>query len=106
MAGRFDSVPSALRSARTVKKMRPYRQFAATALLVLSELALAQAKDDYPARPIRVVVVYGAGGGLDIVTRIVADPLTHALGRQVVVENRPGAGGNIGTELVSRAAPD
>lgn len=68
--------------------------------------ALAQAPADYPARPIRVVVVYGAGGGLDIVTRIVADPLTQALGRQVVVENRPGAGGNIGTELVSRAAPD
>ena len=67
---------------------------------------MALAPADYPARPLRVVVVYGAGGGLDIVTRIVAEPLTQSLGRQIVVENRPGAGGNIGTELVSRAAPD
>lgn len=61
---------------------------------------------DYPSRPVRIVVVYGAGGGLDVVTRIVADPLTRSLGRQVVVENRAGAGGNIGTEYVARSAPD
>src|SRR6185436_19146170 len=51
-------------------------------------------------------VVYGAGGGLDVVTRIVAEPLTRSLGRQVVVENRPGAGGNIGTEYVAKSAAD
>jgi tripartite-type tricarboxylate transporter receptor subunit TctC len=66
----------------------------------------AHAQADYPVKPVRIVVVYGAGGGLDVVTRVVADPLTRSLGRQVVVENRPGAGGNIGTEHASRAAPD
>lgn len=67
---------------------------------------LAQAPADYPVKPVRVVVVYGAGGGLDVVTRIVAEPLGRALGRQVVVENRPGAGGNIGTEYVAKQPGD
>jgi len=66
----------------------------------------AQAPGDYPVKPVRIVVVYGAGGGLDVVTRLVADPLTRSLGRQVVVENRPGAGGNIGTEHVARSPAD
>jgi tripartite-type tricarboxylate transporter receptor subunit TctC len=61
---------------------------------------------DYPYKPVRIVVVYGAGGGLDIVTRILADPLSKSLGRQVVVENRPGAGGNIGTEYMAKQPPD
>ena len=68
--------------------------------------ACAQTGTEYPAKSIHIVVVYGAGGGLDVVTRVVADPLTRSLGRQVVVENKPGAGGNIGTEYVARAAPD
>src|SRR5687767_7600572 len=87
-------------------RMTSHRLFAAAILLALATPAAAQVPADYPVRPVRVVVVYGAGGGLDIVTRIVAEPLTQSLGRQVVVENRPGAGGNIGTELVARAAPD
>src|SRR5215831_16488973 len=66
----------------------------------------ARSQADYPAKPVRIVVVYGAGGGLDIVTRIIADPLGKAFGRQVVVENRPGAGGNIGTEYVARQPAD
>ena len=66
----------------------------------------SQTAAEYPSKPVRIVVVYGAGGGLDVVTRIVADPLTRSLGRQIVVENRPGAGGNIGTEYVARSAPD
>ncbi len=68
--------------------------------------AHAQAPSDYPVKPVRIVVVYGAGGGLDVVTRLIADPLTRSLGRQVVVENRPGAGGNIGTEHAAKSTPD
>src|SRR5262245_22996163 len=66
----------------------------------------AYSQAEYPAKPVRIVVVYGAGGGLDIVTRIIADPLGKTLGRQIIVENRPGAGGNIGTEYVAKQPAD
>jgi len=82
--------------------------FAACAMVlaVAAGVARAQAPADYPVKPVRIVVVYGPGGGLDVVTRIVADPLARSLGRQVIVENRPGAGGNIGTEYVAKQAAD
>jgi len=65
--------------------------------------ALAQ---DFPSRPIRLVVPFGPGGVSDIVARAYAQGLEKALGQSVVVENRAGASGNIGTEMVARAAPD
>jgi len=68
--------------------------------------ALAQSAADYPAKPIQFVICYAPGGGVDVVGRIVAERLTRNLGRQVVVENRPGAGGNIGTAYVAKAAAD
>jgi len=71
--------------------------------LAVSGVAGAQ---DYPAKPIRVIVPISAGGGTDVAARIAAQKLTERLGQQVVVDNRPGAGGNIGTELVARATPD
>jgi tripartite-type tricarboxylate transporter receptor subunit TctC len=82
--------------------------FAACAAVItaVAGAAQAQAPADYPAKPVRIVVVYGPGGGLDVVTRIVADPLGKNLGRQVIVENRPGAGGNIGTEYMSKQPAD
>ena len=76
------------------------------ALIAIPERALPQAAAEYPAKPVLLVIVYAAGGGLDVVGRIVADRLTRNLGRQVVVENRPGAGGNIGTASVAKSAPD
>ncbi len=68
--------------------------------------ALSQSASDYPNKPVLLVIVFAPGGGLDVVGRIVADRLTKNLGRQVIVENRPGAGGNIGTASVVKAAPD
>lgn len=60
----------------------------------------------YPARPIRLIVPLGPGGGVDTSARLIGQKLSEALGQQVVIENRPGAGGTIATELVARAAPD
>ena len=71
--------------------------------LLGSSLAHAQ---DYPARPIRLIVGSSAGGGGDGVARVMAAKLTLTLKQQMVVDNRPGAAGNIGAEMVARAAPD
>ncbi len=62
--------------------------------------------DNYPSRPVRMIVPYAAGGNGDIVARIVADGLTARLGQQVVVDNRPGGSSIIGNDLVAKAAPD
>ena len=68
-----------------------------------SHLALAE---DYPARPVRVIAGFGAGGGVDITARLIGQWLNEKLGQSFVIENRTGAGGNIGTEAVVNAAPD
>ena len=75
----------------------------AAALLVVSRLARAQT---YPVRPVRVIVGFPAGGTNDIHARLIAEWLTRQFGASFVVENRPGATGNIATEAVVRAAPD
>ncbi|MEO5694653.1 MAG: tripartite tricarboxylate transporter substrate binding protein [Usitatibacter sp.] len=70
---------------------------------VLSASALAQG---YPNRPVKIVVAFTAGSATDICMRVVAEQLTRALGQPFVVENKPGAGGSVGTEQVKNAAPD
>ena len=80
-----------------------WRAVAAWALMCVAALAAAQ---DYPNRPIRLVVPQPAGGPTDIVSRLVAQKLSERLGQQVIVDNRPGAGSNIGTELVAKAPKD
>jgi tripartite-type tricarboxylate transporter receptor subunit TctC len=60
----------------------------------------------YPAKPIRIIISLGAGGGVDTISRIVAQKLSERWGQQVIVENRPGAGGAVGSELVAKAPPD
>lgn len=79
------------------------RAAGAAALLLCGPAALAT---DYPSRPIRLIVPFSAGGGTDILARDVAPRLAEALGQPVVVDNRGGAGGNIGSEAVARAEPD
>ena len=75
----------------------------ALALLVAAGAALAQ---DYPNRPIRFIVPYPPAGGTDIVARILTEPLATVLGQPIVIDNRGGAAGNLGTDLAAKAAPD
>ncbi|HEX2632090.1 MAG TPA: tripartite tricarboxylate transporter substrate-binding protein [Bradyrhizobium sp.] len=76
---------------------------AAAALPAVSRLAWAQT---YPSRPVHIIVGFAAGGPNDILARLIGQWLSERLGHQFVVENRPGAGGNIATETVVRASPD
>ncbi len=82
------------------------RAFAATALVVLAAGAPALAQSSYPSRPIVMIVPQAAGGTNDIVGRVVSQKLGEVMGASVVVENRPGAGGNIGTQAAAKAGKD
>src|SRR5262245_40239062 len=75
----------------------------AAALPAVSRIAWTQA---YPTRPVRLIVPFGPAGATDITARLVGQWLSERLAQQFVIENRPGAGGNVGTEAVVRAAPD
>src|ERR1019366_6598917 len=91
----------------TVTRALGYTRLSLTALVILTVvLPEALAQDNYPNRPIRMVVSIPAGSGTDTVARLIAQGLSERLGRQVVVENRPGAGTIIGNEIVAKAKPD
>ncbi|TMH15392.1 MAG: tripartite tricarboxylate transporter substrate binding protein [Betaproteobacteria bacterium] len=77
-----------------------------SAALAVSALRAAAAADAYASKPVRFVVAFPPGGVTDIIARSIAQRLTVRLAQQVVVDNRPGAGGNIGTDIVAKSAPD
>ncbi|MGO4329926.1 tripartite tricarboxylate transporter substrate binding protein [Cupriavidus sp. 2TAF22] len=76
------------------------------ALLGMPALASASIAKDFPQKPIRLVVTFPAGGGTDILARVIGAEVAHSLGQPVVVDNRPGASGNIGAEFVAKSASD
>jgi len=82
---------------------RDFLKLAAAALPVLPNAALAQA---YPSRPIRLLVGFAAGGGQDILARLIGHWLSERLGQQIVIENRPGQAASIAAEAVVRSPPD
>jgi tripartite-type tricarboxylate transporter receptor subunit TctC len=86
--------------------MRPMRIIATGLLIAVLGASTSAVADDYPARPIKWVVGYPAGGTTDILARLIGQWLSEHLGAQVIIENRPGAGNNIGTEAVINAPPD
>src|SRR5436190_22727161 len=87
--------------------MRTTRSMAAILLAAALHISATAARaDDYPNRPVTLIVPYPAGGGADAVGRLMALKLSAALGQQVIVENRPGAGSVIGTRAAAKAAPD
>jgi tripartite-type tricarboxylate transporter receptor subunit TctC len=90
--------------------MAGYRRAAAAAAAVFTSLVIAnlptQAQDNYPSRPIRMIVPFSAGGPTDIVGRVMGAKMGEVLGQQFVIDNRTGAGGNIGAEAVAKATPD
>jgi tripartite-type tricarboxylate transporter receptor subunit TctC len=79
------------------------RVLAAVALLAAAQAGLAQG---WPARPVKLIAPYAAGVPIDVSARILAARLQEALGQPVVVENKPGAGGNLGADFVAKSAPD
>jgi tripartite-type tricarboxylate transporter receptor subunit TctC len=87
-----------------MSKMRPGASLIPLLLVFIALPVIAQAP--YPARNVQIIVPYTAGGSIDIMTRAVAQQLTVAWGKNVVVDNRPGASGMIGTEIATKAEPD
>ncbi|MBI2296063.1 MAG: hypothetical protein HYU76_08565 [Betaproteobacteria bacterium] len=79
---------------------------AAAAAGLLLWAAMEAVAQDYPGRPIRIIVPFSAGGGTDVLARLLGQRLHESLGQIAVVDNRPGASGNIGAELVVKSPPD
>src|SRR5258706_8325489 len=86
--------------------MRPAYKHCVLIVALAGSCADAAAADVYPVKSIRIVIGFSPGGYIDLTSRLVAGPLSIALGQQVVVDNRSGAGGVVGTEIAARSAPD
>jgi tripartite-type tricarboxylate transporter receptor subunit TctC len=80
--------------------------FSVTALVAALASTAVHARDDYPSRPVQMIIPFAAGGPTDIVGRVMGAKMGEVLGQQFIVENKTGAGGNIGAEAVAKAAPD
>ena len=86
--------------------MKKAMLFIASALILSANFAAPGRAQDWPQKSIRIIVSFGPGGGADIIGRILADSMQAKLGKPVIVENKPGAGGIIGNEVVANADPD
>src|SRR5262245_30228086 len=95
-------------NAQTEEQYMKVNLFSAVALAAFGVAMTAGtlAAEVYPNRPVRMIIPFGVGGSTDVLVRIVATRLPETLGQQVVSDNRTGAGGLIGTELVAKAPPD
>src|SRR5262245_28391749 len=82
------------------------RSIAAITTLLALVAGAPAARADYPDRPIRIIVPYTPGGTVDVLARMLGPRLTEAWGQPVVIDNRPGAGGNIGADAVAKSPPD
>src|SRR5205823_14887848 len=90
-----------------VIRLTTFKQYARGAALILATFAVAPASaQDYPTRPVTIVVPFAAGGGTDIIARMLAQKLEQRLGKSFLIDNKPGAGSTIGAAAAARAAPD
>jgi tripartite-type tricarboxylate transporter receptor subunit TctC len=89
-----------------MKLLRRTLMKSAGAITAAAALPRLLAADDYPSRPVRIIAGFAAGGGVDVTARLIGQWLAGRLGQSFVIENRTGAGGNVGTEAVVNAAPD
>ena len=99
-------LPTRRNSSKAPAQRAALSVFAATLLMTAVADTSAQARDDYPTRPVQMIIPFSAGGPTDIVGRVMGAKMSELLGKQFVVENRTGAGGNIGAEAVAKASPD
>ncbi|TMH78041.1 MAG: tripartite tricarboxylate transporter substrate binding protein, partial [Betaproteobacteria bacterium] len=85
----------------TMKRIAPW-----LAILIASLAAGAAGAQQYPSKPVKIIVGFAPGGGSDFIARVIAQKLTERLGTQVIVENRPGAGSVLGSEVAVKSPPD
>jgi tripartite-type tricarboxylate transporter receptor subunit TctC len=78
----------------------------AALIVAVSLIAAPAMAQEWPTRPIRIMVGFGAGGGTDVVTRVIAEPLAELLGQRVIVENKPGAGGTLAGDIIAKGSKD
>lgn len=86
--------------------IKTWAQTAAAGMLAMLTVGPAVAQDAYPSKPIRIIVAYTAGGGVDMIARLLGDKLSRALGQPVIVDNKPGASGMIGAAAAAKSPPD
>ena len=89
-----------------MSELRPSAVVLAASLLLPVLSSAAEEPAGFPSRPVRLIVPFPAGGGTDLIARLVAQKLAEAWGQPVIVDNRPGAGSVIGSEIVARSTPD
>src|SRR6185503_10340135 len=103
----LEAVSSRIYTSRiTTSRSTMSRSTMSRFLILLAVLAASASAQEYPIKPIRLIVPFAPGGPTDIMSRAISERITARLGQQLVVDNRAGAGGGIGTELAARSAPD